>query len=199
LGVARTFVETSGRPAVLLCCELTSLHLQPASASTEQIVSHSLFADAAAAVVVTPEPKGYAIRDIASVTDTSASDHMTWEVTDHGFRMGLSPRVPDVLAVHIESFVDGVLDRHDLTRDDIDGWAVHPGGPRILDVVGQKLDLPPSALDVSRRVLAEHGNCSSPTVLMILDEMRRQPEPPKRVLMLAFGPGLTLYAALLGG
>jgi alkylresorcinol/alkylpyrone synthase len=197
LGVARTYVETAGRPAVLLCCELTSLHVQPPSASTEQIVSHSLFADAAAAVVLVPGPQGYAIRDIASITDTSTADHMTWEVTDHGFRMGLSPRVPDVLAQHVAPFVDDMLGRHGLTRDDVDGWAVHPGGPRILDVVGRQLDLPPGALDTSRAVLAEHGNCSSPTVLMIVDTMRRWETPPSRILMLAFGPGLTLYAALL--
>jgi predicted naringenin-chalcone synthase len=77
----------------------------------------------------------------------------------------------------------------------VDGWAVHPGGPRILDVVRDRLELPPEALDASRRVLAEHGNCSSPTVLMIVDAMR--PARPRHVLAMAFGPGLTLYATLL--
>jgi predicted naringenin-chalcone synthase len=36
-------------------------------------------------------------------------------------------------------------------------------------------------------------------VLLVLDALRRRPVPPRRVLMLAFGPGLTLYAALLVG
>ena len=201
LGVARDYARSNNKAAVLLCCELTSLHVQPPSAEVEQIVSHALFADAAAAIVVRPESgtgrRSLAIQDIVSVTDVTTADHMTWDVTDLGFRMGLSARVPDVLAVHVATLVDGLLARHGLARTDIDGWAVHPGGPRILDVVAQELNLPAEALAESRAVLAEHGNCSSPTVLLILDAISRRAQPAERVLMLAFGPGLTLYAALL--
>ncbi|MGH7869257.1 MAG: 3-oxoacyl-[acyl-carrier-protein] synthase III C-terminal domain-containing protein, partial [Candidatus Dormibacteraceae bacterium] len=81
----------------------------------------------------------------------------------------------------------------------ISTWAVHPGGPRILDTVEHELVLPPDALAVSRQVLAEHGNCSSATVLIILDQLRAagQPPPGGYAVMLAFGPGLTLCATLL--
>jgi predicted naringenin-chalcone synthase len=124
---------------------------------------------------------------------------MTWDVTDLGFRMGLSPRVPDVLAVHVGPTVDDLLARHGLDRSDVDGWAVHPGGPRILDVVADRLALPDGALDASRAVLAGHGNCSSATVLLVLAELLRtaRPAPGRHLVALAFGPGLTLYAALL--
>jgi alkylresorcinol/alkylpyrone synthase len=197
LGAVRDFVVANQRPAVLLCLELTSLHVQPATADAEQIVAHALFADAAAAAVVKPQTRGYEIVEVAAVTDTATADHMTWDVTDLGFRMGLSAHVPDVLAVHVAGMVDGLLGRHGLSRSDVGGWAVHPGGPRILDVIAAQLDLPAGALDESRSVLAEHGNCSSPTVLMVLDEIMRRPEPPPWTLALAFGPGLTLYGALL--
>jgi alkylresorcinol/alkylpyrone synthase len=122
---------------------------------------------------------------------------MTWDVTDLGFRMGLSPRVPQVLSLHVRRFVDGLLSRHGLTVSDVDGWAVHPGGPRILNVVERELALAPEALGDSRATLSTYGNCSSPTVLLILEAMRQRPDPPRWVLTLAFGPGLTLYAALL--
>jgi predicted naringenin-chalcone synthase len=198
LGTANDFVAARGRPALQLCAELTSLHVQPPTADTQQIVAHALFSDAAAAVVLVPDSRpGYATRDVLATTDTSTADHMTWDVTDLGFRMGLSPRVPQVLAVHVRSLVDRLLDRHGLDRADVDAWAVHPGGPRILTVVQRELGLPPDALATSRAVLARHGNCSSPTVLLILDELSRRPDPPERVVTLAFGPGLTLYAALL--
>jgi predicted naringenin-chalcone synthase len=211
LGVVRDRVLVSGRPALLLCCELTSLHVQPASAEADQIVSHALFADAAAAVVVVPSAvssttssatppspaAGLKIVEVASVTDLATSDHMTWDVTDLGFRMGLSSKVPDVLSQRVAPLVDDLLARHGLGRSDIDGWAVHPGGPRILDVIERQLELPTEALLASRTVLAEHGNCSSPTVLMVLESLMRRPQAPERVLMLAFGPGLTLYAVLL--
>jgi predicted naringenin-chalcone synthase len=200
LGAVADFAVARGRSALLLCAELTSLHLQPASTRTDiqQIVSHALFSDAAAAVVLSPTTtQGYAVREVAAVTDTSTADHMTWDVTDLGFRMGLSPQVPQVLSVHVRRLVDDLLARHGLTRPDVDGWAVHPGGPKILDVVEEHLELPPEALSESRRILAEYGNCSSPTVLLVLDAFCRRDDPPQRVVMLAFGPGLTLYAALL--
>ncbi|MEU5563774.1 type III polyketide synthase [Micromonospora musae] len=199
LGAASDFVAARGRPALLLCAELTSLHIQPSTArvDTQQIVSHALFSDAAVAAVLLPGGPGYALREVTSVTDTSTADHMTWDVTDAGFRMGLSPKVPQVLSRHVRGLVDDLLARHGTTIDELDGWAVHPGGPRILNVVERELGLPAQALAASRATLDEHGNCSSPTVLLILDRLQRAAVPPERILMLAFGPGLTLYAVLL--
>lgn len=198
LGAVADFVTARGRPALLLCAELTSLHLQPPSDDPEQMVSHALFSDAAAAVVLTPgERPGYAVREVAAVTDTATADHMTWDVTDLGFRMGLSPRVPDVLSVHVRELVGDVLARHGRTTADVDGWAVHPGGPRVLDVVQEQLGLTNADLSASRGVLSAYGNCSSATVLLVLDALRRRENPPRRVMLLAFGPGLTLYATLL--
>jgi predicted naringenin-chalcone synthase len=204
LGAVSDFVVARQRPAVLLCLELTSLHVQPPTLDPQQLVAHALFSDAAAAVVLQPGSARPAatdleVVDVAARTDVATADHMTWDVTDLGFRMGLSPRVPDVLGEHVRPMMDQLLVRHGLTVADVDGWAVHPGGPRILDVVAVQLELPADALDASRAVLAEHGNCSSATVLMVLDELvrRRPPRPGGYVLALAFGPGLTLYATLL--
>jgi len=201
LGVAADFARARGRPAVLLCLELTSLHAQPLGAGTGgdeagQIVAHALFSDAAAAVAVLPGAgPGYRVLDVAAVTDVATADHMTWEVTDLGFRMGLSRRVPEVLRGQVAGLVDDLLGRYGLGRDEVAGWAVHPGGPKVLDVVEQRLELPGAALAPSREVLAWHGNCSSATVLMILDALA-VPRDGYAVL-LAFGPGLTLYAVLL--
>jgi alkylresorcinol/alkylpyrone synthase len=204
LGAVSDFVTARGRPAVLLCLELTSLHVQPATRDLGQVVAHALFADAAAAVVV--EPGGTAraasagrrplrIRDVVAVTDPSTADHMTWDVTDLGFRMGLSPRVPSVLQRHVGGVVrDRLLAPHGLTTADVTNWAVHPGGRRILEVVAEQLELSEAAMAPSYAVLDQFGNCSSATVLLVLD---RLPDEPGPVVAMAFGPGLTLYAALL--
>ena len=198
IGAAADFVTSRGRPALVLCCELTSLHVQPATRDPQQIIAHSLFSDAAAAVVLMPSPgDALRVREVTAVTDTTTSDHMTWDVTDLGFRMGLSPKVPDALSSHVAPVVDELLARHGMVRGDVDGWVVHPGGPRILDVVRDELGLTEADLGASRQVLAEHGNCSSPTVVIILDALRRARPDARRVMMMAFGPGLTLYAALL--
>jgi alkylresorcinol/alkylpyrone synthase len=121
---------------------------------------------------------------------------MTWDVTDHGFRMGLSPRIVDVLERNVGALVEELLSRHGLTRDRVAAWAVHPGGPKILDVVGEQLE---QNLEVSRGVLRDFGNCSSATVLLILDRIVREEtlSDGDHVVAMAFGPGLTLYAALL--
>src|SRR5262249_40051677 len=150
------------------------------------------------AVVLRPstaKPSGCSVADVVSLTDTTTADHMTWHVTDLGFRMGLSPQVPEVLSHHVGPLISGMLDRNGLNTSDIAAWALHPGGPRILDVVRDELGLTNDDLEASRAVLAEHGNCSSPTVLMILDRIRRREDGP--VVAMAFGPGLTLYASLL--
>jgi predicted naringenin-chalcone synthase len=202
LGAAADFAVSRGRPAVTLCLELTSLHVQPRSRDRGQLVTHALFGDAAAAVAVTPGPTpggDLEILDIVALTDPSTADHMTWDVTDLGFRMGLSPEVPAVLGRHVGGAVLGMLGRNGYATSDVDAWAVHPGGPRILSTVADKLALPDGALDASYRVLAEAGNCSSATILLILDALRGagRPRPGRVAVAMAFGPGLTLYAALL--
>jgi predicted naringenin-chalcone synthase len=137
--------------------------------------------------------------DVVARTDVSTAEYMTWDVTDVGFRMGLSPRVPAVLARHVRGVVDRLLSRNGLSRSDVDGWAVHPGGRRILEVVGRRLDLPERALDASYGVLRDHGNCSSATVLLVLARLRaaQAAAAGRYAVAMAFGPGLTLYAALL--
>lgn len=185
-----------GLTSVLLCLELPSLHVQPAADEPQQMVAHSLFSDAAAAVVLQPGAGLEVLRTVAR-TDSDSAEHMTWDVTDLGFKMGLSPRVPQVLAEHVRAVVEELLGG--LAIDEIFGWAVHPGGPRILDVCQEQLGLPAEALAASRRTLRDFGNCSSGTVLLVLDELQRSTPVPTggHVVMMAFGPGLTLYATLL--
>ena len=101
---------------------------------------------------------------------------------------------PDLLERHVVSVVEELLEPQGLTAADVAGWAVHPGGPRIIDVVRDELGLAEEQVAASRKVLSEHGNCSSATVLLVLQEMADVDGP---VVAMAFGPGLTLYAALL--
>src|SRR5205085_2656779 len=82
-----------------------------------------------------------------------------------------------------------------VTRAGVGSWAVHPGGPKILDAFASAMSLPTGALAISRDVLAECGNMSSPTVLFILDRLRRQ-HAPRPCVALGFGPGLAVEAAL---
>ena len=214
LGATADFVTARQRPAVMLCLELTSLHVQPTtdtarsgqptSEDLQQMVAHALFSDAAAAVVLEPGGEGRAepgleVVDVVARTDVSTADHMTWDVTDLGFKMGLSPAVPSVLARHARPVVEELVGRHGIAVADVDGWAIHPGGRKIVEVVGEVLELPEQALAPSYDVLRDVGNCSSATVLLVLERLAETVDVPPggTVVAMAFGPGLTLYAALL--
>ena len=209
LGATADFVTARAKPAVLLCLELTSLHVQPTTetarsgeptaADLQQMVAHALFSDAAAAVVLEPGAPGLEVVDVVARTDVATADHMTWDVTDLGFKMGLSPAVPDVLATHARPVVEELLGRHGLAVADVDGWAIHPGGRKIVEVVGEVLGLPEQALAPSYDVLRDIGNCSSATVLLVLERLAQTVDVPAggHVVAMAFGPGLTLYTALL--
>jgi len=184
---------------VLLCLELPSLHIQPPTDDVEQLVAHALFADAAVAAAVVPDGPGLEVVDVTARTAAEHAALMRWDVTDHGFRMALSTQVPAVLEQHVEAVVDELLERHGLATQDVAGWAIHPGGPAILDVACARLGLPAEAVGASRAVLAEYGNCSSATVLLVLDRLRREIAlaDGDHLIAMAFGPGLTLYATLL--
>ena len=121
---------------------------------------------------------------------------MTWHIGDHGYEMTLSAEVPELIRGHLRKFLTDFLARHDESIDSIGGWAVHPGGPRILSASESTLGLADTALATSRAVLREHGNMSSATMLFILERFLAG-DQPRPWLMLGFGPGLEIEVALI--
>jgi predicted naringenin-chalcone synthase len=109
--------------------------------------------------------------------------------------MTLSKQVPTLIAKHLRPWLESWLAERGLSIEKIGSWAIHPGGPRILTAVEESLHLKPEAVAVSREVFAGCGNVSSPTVLIILDRLRRI-NAPRPTVALAFGPGLVAEAAL---
>jgi len=186
--------------AAILSVELTALHFVP-SLDPEALTEFALFGDAAAATLLTldPEATGPELVDMYCAADFAASDQMSWRITDQGFAMTLSPRVPVTLRRNIRGAMDHLLTPNGLTLTDVSHWIIHPGGPSILDAIQGRLDLTDEQMAPSWRVLRAHGNCSSVSVLLILEELLRS-TPVKAGewgVMMAFGPGLTLETALL--
>jgi len=126
--------------------------------------------------------------------DTQAM--MSWQVGDHGFEMGLSPQVPEVIQARLYDWIAKWLSEHELSVADIVGWNVHPGGPRILTATAEALTLADSDLSASWNTLRDYGNMSSPTVFFVLNQILSQGVSGP-VVMLGFGPGLCVEAALL--
>ena len=195
LRVAHAFAGADPDARVLLCAvELCSIHYDYGS-EARRILANALFADGAAAVVARAGEGPWSLAASGSCVLPDSADLMTWSIGDHGFEMGLSGRVPEVIARHLRPWLASWLDRCGLGMDEVASWAVHPGGPRIVGAVEEALGLPPGATADSRALLEECGNMSSPTILFILDRMRRRAAPLPCVA-LAFGPGLAVEAAL---
>jgi alkylresorcinol/alkylpyrone synthase len=186
--------------AALLCVELSSLHFQPSEAP-ESLTSFALFGDAAAALTLgyAGEGQGPEVVNTFCAADFATADQMSWTITDAGFVMGLSPRVPVTLRRNIGTVVANLLAPHGLSADDITHWIIHPGGPSILHAIQQRLRLSADQMAPSWQILHNHGNCSSATVLLILDALLRSgtPRSGEWGVMMAFGPGLTVETCLL--
>jgi alpha-pyrone synthase len=198
LRVARAFTAAEPGARVLLCAtELCSLHYHYGW-DPQRVVANALFADGSAAVVgaATGGREGWRVTASGSCLFPDCADAMTWTVGDHGFEMTLSKKVPGLIAGNLRPWLAGWLAAEGVALGDVPSWAIHPGGPRILDAVTESLGLSREQTSASREVFARHGNMSSPTVLFILDHLRARRAPPPCVA-LGFGPGLAVEAALL--
>jgi predicted naringenin-chalcone synthase len=192
-----------GAKVLVVCVELCSLHVQIEN-TLESIVVNSLFADGAAACLISQVTRAEAdgkmiYRGSATALDSSSFSAMSWELGDTGFIMGLSPKVPELIAATLPAFVEELCLSNDVRVDDIGFWAVHPGGRQILDKTAESLQLPAGSLADSYAVLRDYGNMSSPTILFILRRIieRRESLSGQQGVALAFGPGLTTEGCLL--
>ncbi len=189
--------ESVHHRVLVVCVEISTVHFHE-DTRLDRVISNILFADGAAAVVVgaTLDPMGPTLTGTSARLIPASRDAMGWEVGDHGFEMTLASDVPDRIARVLGTWVDETLAEHGLNRTEVGGWAIHPGGPRVIDAVGDALALPADATETSRAVLREHGNMSSATLLHILRRFAEE-DHPRPWVGLAFGPGLAGELLLL--
>jgi predicted naringenin-chalcone synthase len=199
LRVAHSFVEADPAAVVLVCSvELCTLHFSYGW-DPEMAVANALFADGAAAVVgrsANGDACAWRVAGAGTLLIPDSEKDMSWRIGDHGFRMTLSARVPELIEQHLRDWLVGWLAKQGLGLDDVPTWAVHPGGPRIVSSVEKALGLPRNRSEVSREILSEHGNMSSATILFVLERLRAL-GAPRPLAALAFGPGLVVEALLV--
>ncbi len=186
--------------------ELCSLQLDPSSHEPEQLVVQSLFADGTIRYSVrgrrvASEPALQVLTQREEILPSSA-DSMSWSCSDGAMKMGLARDVPERISGSLLAFLERLHEQAGLSFDAERRravFAVHPGGPRILDVLAARLELAPWQLAASRRVLLAMGNMSSATLPHVWLELLEDPlvAPGTLVTTLAFGPGLTCAGAIL--
>lgn len=171
LRVASAFASADPNAEVLLCCvEICSVHFQykPADGA---VTANALFGDGAAACIVSARGDGPRLSAFGARMFPDSGGEMGWRVGDHGFVMSLSARVPVLLREGVAAWMDAWLGGLGRSRDGVGSWAIHPGGPRIVEAVRASLGLGPDATEDALAVLRAHGNMSSPTILFILRRM----------------------------
>ena len=204
-GISRAADYVRGFPnqvAALVCVELCSLTWRREDLSVANIISSSLFGDGAAAVIVGGAERvrhGPAVIDTRSSFYQGTDDVMGWDISEHGFRIVLSPKGPDMVLRHLARDVDGFLADNGLERRDVHSWIMHTGGPKVLEATSAALALPDSALAASWNCLRRVGNISSVSVLLVLEEFmgRRRPPEGNYSILAAMGPGFCAELILL--
>lgn len=187
--------------AALLLVEMCTLHHDPATTDVEQIVQQCLFADGAVRLDVTaqPRPGAFALLDHIETILPDTMDEMTWRAASPAFRMTLSRDVPQHIHEGVGGIVEALLARNGLAVADVDVFAVHPGGPRVIEQTADALGLADETVRHSQEVLRTRGNMSSTTLPHIWARIAEDAtvEAGDLVCSIAFGPGLTATANLM--
>jgi alkylresorcinol/alkylpyrone synthase len=198
VGLALAWEELQVYPesnVLLLAIELPSLTFQPADPRPAQLISSMIFTDGAAAVVLAarsdrPSPRLLGRR---MYTMGSTLEEMGYNLEDDGLHIVLSSAVPYLIQQTLAEQVDALVAQHGLARSDLKWFAVHPAGPKVLELIQQELGISRQQLAASWDVLRCYGNMSSAAVLFVLAEMLDN--PPARSgdpgIIVAFGPGMS--------
>jgi alpha-pyrone synthase len=186
LKLARHIVRSEpGARVLALNLELCTLHLHETT-DLEEILSFLLFGDGCAAALISADPVGARMTSFKAALVPDTAELIRWNIRDQGFDMVLSGGVPAAIRSGL-AHARAILRRDE---EPIELWAVHPGGRTVLDAVEAALELPSSALAVSRGVLSDCGNMSSGTVMFVLERLMRDAAPGASGCAMAFGPGL---------
>jgi alkylresorcinol/alkylpyrone synthase len=207
-GVARLHDYLVGHPdevAVLVSVELCSLTVQRDDVTVPNLVASGLFGDGAAAVVATGRSRDGEEHGPVQVLGSRSRLYpdsertMGWDVASTGLRIVLDANVPHLIREHVGDDVDAFLEDFELTRDDIEWWVCHPGGPKVLEAIEATLEVPRSAVQLTWDSLARIGNLSSSSVLHVFEDTLRErpPRPGSYGMLMAMGPGFCSELVLL--
>lgn len=185
-------------PSDIVHTELCSLHMNPSLHSTEQLIVQSLFGDGFIKYSLMPSDRGFKVLALHEQLIPDSSTEMTWQCTNWGFYMTLAKEVPVSIRRNLNSFLDLLFKKAQRNIKEEIYFAIHPGGPKIIEQVVKLLQLQPKQYQHSQAILRGYGNMSSATLPHIWQSMLEDSTVPKgaQIASLAFGPGLTIAGAL---
>jgi alkylresorcinol/alkylpyrone synthase len=186
-----------GKTVLFLVVELCALTFRKDDFSNSNIVATALFGDGAAGALLSTDGEGVPLGASGEYTWPESLDVMGWGLEEDGLRAIFSASIPGLIHNNMRAIADGFLEANGLSLGDIDLFASHPGGAKVLTALENAFELGDGALKDSRATLDGYGNMSAATVLFVLDRMNWR-DPNQRILMTAMGPGFSATFQLLG-
>jgi alkylresorcinol/alkylpyrone synthase len=184
-----------GSRVLFLVVELCALTFRKDDTSKSNIVATALFGDGAAGAILSTEGKGPVIGPGGEHTWPDSLGVMGWDVEEDGLKAVFSQSIPSLVANDFKAILQNYLQVNDMRLADIDGFACHPGGAKVLDALEDSFGIPRGALVDSRGVLRDYGNMSAVTALFVLERMKWR---DKKILMTALGPGFSAVFLMIG-
>jgi prepilin-type processing-associated H-X9-DG protein len=203
LKVADAFCyQNTNAKVLIVCTELCSLHFQK-KPTEDNLLANALFADGSAALLVESETK-QSIKlkpeSFHSAVISETEQDMAWSIGDLGFEMKLSTYVPSIIKSGIAELTETLLKKISKKLSDVQFFAIHPGGKKILENIEQELGVSQEQNEAAYDVLRNYGNMSSPTILFVLHNIMsklKREHNNEYILSFAFGPGLTLESMVI--
>ena len=203
LKVADAFCyQNTNAKVLIVCTELCSLHFQK-NPTEDNLLANALFADGSAALLVESETK-QSIKlkpeSFHSAVISETEQDMAWSIGNLGFEMKLSTYVPSIIKSGITKLTETLLNKISKKLSDVQFFAIHPGGKKILENIEQELGVTREQNQAAYDVLKNYGNMSSPTILFVLHSIMNKLRPEHNneyILSFAFGPGLTLESMII--
>jgi alkylresorcinol/alkylpyrone synthase len=187
-----------GSKVLFLVVELCALTFRKNDISKSNIVATALFGDGAAGAILSTEGEGPALSAAGEHTWPHSLDVMGWDMAEDGLKARFATSIPGLVASDFRVLLDEFLTRNGIARDDIDAFACHPGGAKVLDALEDALAMPRGGLEDSRAILRDYGNMSAVTVLFVAERMNVR-KRAGRTLLTALGPGFSAAFLMLMG
>jgi len=200
-GLARAAEMAETRPGskvLFLVVELCALTFRKNDLSKSNIIATALFGDGAAGAILSTEGEGPVLGAAHEHTWAHSLDVMGWDMAEDGLKARFAASIPGLVASDFRPLLDDFLARSGIGFSDIDAFACHPGGAKVLDALEDALEMPRGGLEDSRAVLSDYGNMSAVTVLFVAERMNLR-QKNQRTLLTALGPGFSAAFLMLDG
>lgn len=186
-----------GKSVLLITAELCSLTFQSNDYSKANLVGSSLFADGAAAAVLTTDGYGPAILDTYSTLFPGSENVMGWDMIESGLKVRFSRDIPGIVRKCLPELINNSCSHWGIDQTQIRHHVVHPGGAKVLSAYSDSLGVPDKTLVHAYDILEHYGNMSSSSILFVLERFMAATQPTGDYgIMFALGPGFSAEQVL---